>query len=80
MMDSKAFADAVAVMAAGDPAPDPAAQRRRAERDELTRRACLAGIARADAGQAVDPEWLKWARAFVASTPPLRGPLGDGAP
>lgn len=51
-----------------------------AERNELQRQACLRGIARAKAGQEVDPKWLEWARDFVAMTPKLQGPLGTGEP
>jgi len=51
-----------------------------AERNELQRQACLRGIARANAGQAVDEKWLEWARDFVAMTPKLYGPLGAGEP
>lgn len=51
-----------------------------AERNELQRQACLRGIARAKAGQAVDERWLEWARDFVAMTPKLEGPMGTGEP
>ena len=51
-----------------------------AERNEMQRQACLRGIARAKAGQEVDPKWLEWARDFVATTPKLYGPRGTGEP
>lgn len=74
------FAQWLDLLAADDPPPDPQAIRRREERDELQRRACLAGIARAEQGQRVDSAWLDWARAFVAATPALNRPLGNGEP
>lgn len=74
------FATWLNLLAADDPAPDTEAIRRREERDECMRLACIAGIARADQGQRVDSAWLDWARAFVAATPALNRPLGTGEP
>ena len=75
-----AFDAALALMARDDPAPDPAAIRRREERDELMRIACQSAIDRA---KGVDPAlldqaYLAWARDFVATHPPLSRPLGPG--
>ena len=61
-----------------DPPIDPAAIARQQERDELRRIACLAAIARAEAGQPVDAVYLASARDFVACTPPLGRALGSG--
>lgn len=51
-----------------------------AERRELMRRAALAAIRRADAGDIVDADHLEWCRQFVDANPPLSGPLGTGEP
>jgi hypothetical protein len=51
-----------------------------AERRELLRRAALSAIRRADGGDVVDADHLRWCREFVAANPPLSGPLGTGEP
>jgi hypothetical protein len=61
-------------------APSAADLRAHEERTELLRRAMLACIARADAGQEVDAGWLTHCRDFVARTPALNRPLGAGEP
>lgn len=76
------FGEALALLAQDDSPPDLEAIRRREERDELTRRACLSALERA---KGVDPAlmdqaYLAWARDFVATHPPLGRPLGTGEP
>lgn len=76
------FDDALALLARDDPAPDLEAIRRREERDELMRRACLSAIERAEHADPalLDQQFLSWARDFVATHPPLGRPLGTGEP
>jgi len=79
----EAFDAALAMMADGDPPPDPAALRRREERDELMRRACLSALRRAENNphpELLDQDYLAWARDFVSAHPPLERPLGAGEP
>lgn len=81
-MGAASFDAAMALMTQYDPAPDFAAIRRREERDELMRRACLSALERA---RGVDPSlldqvYLAWARDFVATHPQLGRPLGPGEP
>lgn len=77
----KRFAGWLGLMADSDPPPDPAAIARRKERDELTRRACIAHLAMADRGLATgDPKHTQWCRDFVATTPALNRPLSTGEP
>lgn len=77
-----AFYAALTLMADADPPADPEAIRRREERDELTRRACLSALERAKHTDPdlLDQAYLAWARDFVASHPPLERPLGTGNP
>jgi len=79
----ESFDAALPLMADGDPQPDPAAQRRQEERDELMRRACLSALQRAENNphpELLDQAYLAWARDFVATHPPLKRQLGTGEP
>ena len=49
------------------------------QRRELIRRAAQLAIDHADAGRAMDPHHIEWARRFVAANPAI-DLVGDGSP
>lgn len=81
-MRSTDFDAALDLLARDDPAPDLEAIRRREERDELMRRACLSALERAKHvdQNLLDHAYLAWARDFVETHPPLNRHLGTGEP